>query len=416
MIYTTNRVESKSSKFNRALRICHVAMSYWPAHGLGGPVVSDRNLDQELARLGAKVTVVTSDVGIPQQWLRSVNREYRSDGYRIRYLRARGGHRLAIGLRFLGRISVEVRRADVVRLSAVWNPPVYWAAICCMITRTPYIVSTRGTLYPETIQLGKAALKRFAIRMFVRPLLGFSGGIHVTVPSERESVLNVSKRLRVDKILLLPNIVEVDRKTAEGRESDELFPPMRLPEQYILFLGRITEKKRPALLARAFAVLALEFSELHLVFVGPIENGLAAQIRSLLGRAGLQNRLHFLGMIPNSQVGAIYRNASVFVLPSISENFGNAVVEAIICSTPVVVTPSVGCSEYFDSSTEITLIDGSAQSITQAISKLLTRKQETANKVRRAHNRAVKLFEPVAVAKSYESFLMRMLRESERKS
>ena len=112
----------------------------------------------------------------------------------------------------------------------------------------------------------------------------------------------------------------------------------------ILFLGRLSEKKSPDMLLEAFASLSkdTESKTLHLVFAGPDEGGMKAQLAQMSARLGVTPQVQFAGAIFGEEKWAAYRDADIFVLPSQNENFGNTAAEALAAGTPVIVTEQCG--------------------------------------------------------------------------
>ncbi|HEX2115680.1 MAG TPA: glycosyltransferase, partial [Alphaproteobacteria bacterium] len=108
----------------------------------------------------------------------------------------------------------------------------------------------------------------------------------------------------------------------------------------VLFLGRLNFKKGLDLLVPAFAEACRSVNDLHLVIAGP-DDGMRQETERLVAEARIGDRITFLGMLGHAQKLAAYRDAAMFVLPSYSENFGIAVVEAMACGVPVVISDKV---------------------------------------------------------------------------
>jgi glycosyltransferase involved in cell wall biosynthesis len=109
---------------------------------------------------------------------------------------------------------------------------------------------------------------------------------------------------------------------------------------YVLFLGRIHEKKGSDLLLRAYLELYQVQPDMPaLVIAGP---GLDSEHgRGLLALADGHPDVHFPGMLRGDEKwGALY-HCEAFALPSHQENFGIAVVEAMACGKPVLISPQV---------------------------------------------------------------------------
>lgn len=116
---------------------------------------------------------------------------------------------------------------------------------------------------------------------------------------------------------------------------------------YLLFLSRIHEKKGVDLLLKAYLYLKSQALILpDLVIAGP---GLETTYgRSMLALASGQPCIHFTGMLTGeAKWGALY-GCQAFILPSHQENFGIAVVEALVCEKPVLISNQVNIWREID--------------------------------------------------------------------
>lgn len=109
----------------------------------------------------------------------------------------------------------------------------------------------------------------------------------------------------------------------------------------LLFLGRIHPKKGCDMLIDAFAPVAAMHPDLHLVFAGPDQNDWIPQLNEQLRGLNLQGRITWAGMLTGDAKWGAFRAAEAFVLPSHQENFGIAVVEAMACGLPVLISNKV---------------------------------------------------------------------------
>jgi glycosyltransferase involved in cell wall biosynthesis len=118
-----------------------------------------------------------------------------------------------------------------------------------------------------------------------------------------------------------------------------------LPTEYGLFVGRLVEKKNVAGLIRAYAIYrkaAGQESALHLVIAG--EGELGSALRAQAAEVGLEQYVHFFGHADYSNLPALYGLAQFLVLPSIVEQWGLVVNEAIASGLPVLVSNRSGAS------------------------------------------------------------------------
>jgi glycosyltransferase involved in cell wall biosynthesis len=120
-----------------------------------------------------------------------------------------------------------------------------------------------------------------------------------------------------------------------------------LPDEYLLFFGRVAPNKGLPFLVEALARLP-PAARLPLVVMGPDwgeRTALEAQARSL----GLEGSVRFLGHVsPDGAVRAVIRGARALVLPSEWEAFGLVLLMAMAAGTPIVATGVGGVPEVLD--------------------------------------------------------------------
>jgi glycosyltransferase involved in cell wall biosynthesis len=134
---------------------------------------------------------------------------------------------------------------------------------------------------------------------------------------------------------------------------------------YFLFLSRVHPKKGVDLLIRAYATQLAQrtlagIATPDLVIAGPLDSNYADSMRALAQRELAQlpkahdhvdpPGIHFPGMLSgDSKWGAFY-GCEAFILPSHQENFGIAVVEALACGRPVLISDQVNISDEIEQS------------------------------------------------------------------
>jgi len=120
----------------------------------------------------------------------------------------------------------------------------------------------------------------------------------------------------------------------------ETYPDLQ-GKRLLLFLGRMHEKKGCDLLVDAFSQLSGQHPDVHLVLVGPDDEGLAARYLDLARTRGAEGRVSWLGMLSGELKWGAFHASDAFVLPSHQENFGIAVAEAMGCCKPVLISNKV---------------------------------------------------------------------------
>jgi glycosyltransferase involved in cell wall biosynthesis len=141
---------------------------------------------------------------------------------------------------------------------------------------------------------------------------------------------------------VIPNGVdlrEVDSSQfAVGSGGAELAWTRRRCPKRLLFLSRIHAKKGLDLLVPAWGKLTREFPDWELLIVGPDEGGYQAIVEKMIVEAGCGETCWIHPAVSGAEKHALLRTADLFVLPSYSEGFPMAVLEAAAHRIPVVQT------------------------------------------------------------------------------
>jgi glycosyltransferase involved in cell wall biosynthesis len=112
----------------------------------------------------------------------------------------------------------------------------------------------------------------------------------------------------------------------------------RLRPKRALFLGRIHPKKGLDILITSWASLTEKFPDWELAIVGPDEGGYLGTVEAMVRDAGVTESVQFFGSVRGAEKLAAFRSSDLFVLPSYSEGFPVAIVEAAAHRLPCVIT------------------------------------------------------------------------------
>ncbi len=149
------------------------------------------------------------------------------------------------------------------------------------------------------------------------------------------------------------------------------------PRRYLLFVGRVDDpRKNVTALVRAYAPIAASVPDLDLVLVGRAQaqdNAVTQLVRAL----GISHRVHFPGHQDGPTLAALYRGAEAFVMTSLQEGLGIAVMEAQASGIPVVIMRCGGSDELVETAHEEDrngwLVDqGDEEGVTRALRELAT--------------------------------------------
>lgn len=392
------------------MKILCVVPSYWPAFEYGGPIYSVHYLNKELVKRGINVTVYTTNIGLRSRV--PVNRVSEIDDVKVLYFN------FSQALEFLGEtgwqfswqmtraLSKNIKYFDIIYLPAVWNYPTIATAFCAKKYRKPYVISPRGALYPYTLSK-KAWKKRLYYKIIIKKVLLEAAAIHYTTEDEAEkchSFLGLTNK----NYFVVPNGIDLsDFSKLPDRKVLREHYPMLKHKKVLLFLGRITWKKGLDLLIKAYSRLSKKRDDVHLLIAGPDEGGYKKKVIGLLKDAGVLERVTFTGMLLGERKLAAYVGSDLFVLPSYSENFGMAVVEAMACGLPVVISDQVGIYKEVEKAKAGIVIKPNSDSLYAALIELLNNEE----KARQMGTRGRQLVEEIFSIEKVADKMIKAFRE-----
>lgn len=108
-----------------------------------------------------------------------------------------------------------------------------------------------------------------------------------------------------------------------------------IPKPYVLLTNRHYPQKRFEYVIQALPAVRSEAPQLSLAITGQ-ETRYTDQLRDLVEKLGLQTKVHFVGLVSETDLARLYREAALYVYPSPEEDFGMGIVEAMAAGTPVV--------------------------------------------------------------------------------
>ena len=114
-------------------------------------------------------------------------------------------------------------------------------------------------------------------------------------------------------------------------------------EKVVTFLGRITMQKGPEYFIEAAKRVLDRSRNIRFCFAG--SGDMMQAMIELAATYGIADRCHFPGFQRGRQVYECYKNSDVFVMPSVSEPFGIAPLEAMQCGCPSIISKQSGCGE-----------------------------------------------------------------------
>jgi glycosyltransferase involved in cell wall biosynthesis len=318
------------------MKILHVIADLAPRHG--GPSRACWEMARAVARLGHELSIYTTNQDGPVELAVPTDRPVWRDGVEVRYFPIQPPRFWGTSLPLARALGRKIPTVDLVHIHSLYLFHDLVAGPLCRRAGVPYLVRPHGTLDPF-IHRRHRWRKSLMEHLFENRNLRHAAALHFTTAAEQA--------LAAPYTFETPGVVVP--LGIDFAEFEDMPPPGRFRSAYpeigdkriILFFGRVNFKKGLDILARAFGLVARRRQDVHLVIAGPDNEGWGDKVRTWLQEAGVLDRATFTGMLLGSERLAVLRDADLFVLPSYSENFGLAVMEAMAAGLPVIISDQV---------------------------------------------------------------------------
>ncbi|OLP18911.1 glycosyl transferase family 1 [Leptolyngbya sp. 'hensonii'] len=267
---------------------------------------------------------------------------------------------------------------DLVHVHAIFSYPSTAAMAIARGQGVPYIVRPLGQLCQWSLDQGRRK-KQLYLDLMERQNLQGSRAMHFT--SEQE--LGEARSLNLTSPgFVVPHGLTLPTPIPEARQ--QLRQSLQLPtdEPVLLFMSRLHPKKGLEYLIPALGELKAQ--RFTFVIAGTGAADYEAEIDRLLAAHGLADRTRRIGFASGDLKQLLLQGADLFALPSHSENFGIAVLEALAAGLPALVTPGVALADLIQRHSLGLVVQQDRQEIAAALQQGL----QYPRKMRRMGDRA----------------------------
>jgi glycosyltransferase involved in cell wall biosynthesis len=331
------------------MKIAHVVTLLSPDGSFGGPTRVAANLAKAMQNLGEEVVIYAGSRGyevIPRE-LNSVP------------LKAFPVRQVVPGIGFSGLLSLdmeltlkrELKQFDVVHIHMARDLLTLPAALLALQDDIPTFIQCHGMIDRSDRILAKI-LDLFATGRVFR---GASEIFYLT-EMERNNLLELG--VHESKLYHIPNGVP-ESGIRRNTQSNN-----------VLFMARLHSRKRPDKFIEAAVRLVDVFPHITFSLVGP-DGGEANRVREQLHLSG-SDRIKYEGSLSPNETLSRMADAKIYVLPSINEPYPMSALEAMSVGLPVILTNSCGLATEVGEANAGIIIDDTVESLTSAISLLLS--------------------------------------------
>ncbi|MUP44554.1 glycosyltransferase [Gramella sp. BOM4] len=243
--------------------------------------------------------------------------------------------------RWLGKLSgleedINYKKPNICHGHGIWQMPCHQMAVSARKLGIPYIITPRGMLDEWSIN-HKGLKKKIALSLYQRKDLEMASAFHATSILEAK---NIRKAGFKNPIAIIPNGIEIPNLLNETTKKGA--------KKKLLFVSRLVKNKGIEELLIAWSKLGEDIKEnWELNILGAGEEKYEKKLKLIKSDLKLTN-LYFKGPVYGEAKESYLKEADLFVLPTYTENFGNAVAEALAYGIPVITTKGAPWEELLN--------------------------------------------------------------------
>lgn len=273
------------------------------------------------------------------------------------------------GMQVARRAAEFVAGCDVIHIHELWHYPHYAIARAARQRKVPVIITPHGALEPWVLRFKGTRKKLYSI-FFQRRALREAMFVQALTPHEADVIARFG--VPRERIRIIPNGLPQVTVLSLAKQAQSGANGTQIASGYGIFLGRIHPQKGLDMLVRALPLVLSRHPGMKIVVAGPDEGGYQSEIERLARSLGVRDRLAFTGLVKGEQKWKLLTGAKFFVLPSYSEGFSMALLEALAAGVPVVATKVCDVGTLETSEAAI-LVDPTPHALASGLDSILSR-------------------------------------------
>lgn len=291
-------------------------------------------------------------------------------------------------------LKAHITEYDVIHMHGIWH----FGSLAPFLlpNNAVKVITIHGLLDTWAVAHSKWK-KQLVTLLYQKRLLGKADLIQINNKDEEQDVIRYLG-YRPKNMVIVPNGMKVSEYANLPEKG--LFRKkhqIRADQQMILFMGRLNIKKGLDLLLPAFLKVHKELPDAILILAGP-DDGYQAETEVFIRKNNLGERIKLVGMLTDTLKKEALSDADLFVLPSYSEGFSIAVLEAMTSKVATIVSDRVGFGDYIKKYNAAYLTPLNSDGVAEGLLKILQDKSYAENLIKSAYKMVTENFDIKVVA------------------
>ena len=291
-------------------------------------------------------------------------------------------------------------KPDLIHVNGCWMLQCSWTIFWAKTKGYPVLLSPHGMLEPWNIKKNYWAKKLPALLLYQKRAIKLANFLVATADTEKKNLIKLGYN---KNIAIIPNGIVIDgiamKKSWEERKQ-------------ILFLALYRRNKGIDLLMQAIFHMKNDLKDWKVIIAGIESDYTIKDLKRMAEEKGISNIITVTGGLFGDDKWNTYRESDVFVLPTLNENFGIVIAEALLSGTPVITckgAPWQGIVEHRCG----WWVNRTAEDIANAINESLSlSEQELEAMGKRGRNYVIKKFSSNIVAENMKQLYQQIVEKT----
>ena len=288
----------------------------------------------------------------------------------------------------------HIQEYDVIHMHGIWH---FGSLAPFLLPHHAILVVTIHGLLDKWAVAHSKWKKKLVTVLYQKRLLGKADLIQINNTDEEQDVIQYLG-YRPKNMVIVPNGMKISEYANLPEKG--LFRnkhKISSDQQLVLFMGRLNIKKGLDLLLPAFLKVHESLPNAVLILAGP-DDGYQAETEDFIKKNNLGHKIKLVGMLTDTLKKEALSDADLFVLPSYSEGFSIAVLEAMTSKVPTLVSDRVGFGDYIKKYNASYLTPLSADGVAAGLLKILQDQDYSKTLVNSAYSMVSENFDIKVVA------------------